>query len=211
MRIRRAHHLAPILENLHRGDVGQIAERDRLLDPDVDHALDVGDRHAGQRQIVTRGKAQNAATSRFAFGDKQTIAFHIGRRVSLQRLKIIVEHEGVRVVGIAGAAHAQVARTKIAVGVMGERCRRRFRLALALPGALRAVRRHQDPFAGQRIETAVRGAAKRLYARHGGLLKPGSDARRRTARRRRCPHPGPFRYDSHRSEFATPCRPPTLR
>ncbi len=111
---------------------------------------------------MTRRKAEHTAASRFAFGDEQAVPFRVGRRVSLQRLKIIVEHERVRVVGIASAADAQVPRTEIAIRVMGERRRRRFRLTLALPGALRAVGRHQDPFAGQRIESAVRGAAKRL-------------------------------------------------
>ena len=173
MRIRRAHHLAPILENLHRGDVGQGAERDRLLDPDVDDALNSSDRHARKREIVTRGKAQHATASRFAFGDKQPVGLRAGRRVGLQRRKIIVEHEGMQVVRVAGAVGAQGARAEIAVRVMGERGGRGLPLALALPGTLRAVRRDQDPFASQRIETAVRGAAQQLKARHGSAPQTG--------------------------------------
>ena len=45
MRVGAAHDLAAIFEDLHRADVGPAAERDRLLDPGVDHPLDVGDLH----------------------------------------------------------------------------------------------------------------------------------------------------------------------
>ncbi len=48
---------------------GRAAEIDRLLDPGVDHPLDVGDLHLRERQIVAGREAEHAADAGFALGD----------------------------------------------------------------------------------------------------------------------------------------------
>src|SRR5208337_2562175 len=88
------------------------------------------------------------------------------RRVVVKGGEIVVEDEGVLIVRIARAARAGVSGAEIAIRVVGERRRRGDRLALALPGALHAMGRNQRPFAGERVEAAMRGLAQ-IELRHG--------------------------------------------
>ena len=107
MRVRAAHDLAAVLEDLDGGDAFARAEVDRLLDPGVDHALDVGDLHLRQRQIMAGRKAENPAEAGFAFRHEEPVLDPLRRRVGMKRGEIVVEHEGVRIVRIARAARAR--------------------------------------------------------------------------------------------------------
>ena len=159
MRVGAAHDLAAVLENLYGSDVGPRAEVHRLLDPSVDHALDVGDLHARQGEVVAGREAEHPAEAGLAFGDDEPVLDPLRRRIGLERGEIVVEDEGVFVVGIARAARAKISGAEIAVRIVWKRRRRGDRLALALPGALHAVGRNQRPFAGERVQAAVRGLA----------------------------------------------------
>ena len=101
MRVRAAHDLAAVLEDLHGADLSQAAERDRLFDPDVDDPLDVGDVHSGKRQIVTGRETHDPADAGLTLGDEQPLLDPRVWRIGLQRREIIVEDERVLVVGIA--------------------------------------------------------------------------------------------------------------
>src|SRR5207245_2334800 len=79
----------------------------------------------------------------------------VERRPGLERGEIVVEDEGRSIVGIAYAAGAWIARAKIAGGVVLRLSGNGLFFHLTLPGPLRAVRRHQHPFARERIEAAV--------------------------------------------------------
>ena len=61
----------------------------------------------GRRQaqyLLDHGRpAQHAADARFALGDDEPLVDPLGRRVGRKRREVVVEHEGVRVVGIARA------------------------------------------------------------------------------------------------------------
>ena len=188
MRVRAAHDLAAVLEDLDGGDVSARAEIDRLFDPDVDDALDVGDVHLRQRQVVARREAEHAAEAGFAFRHEQPVLAPLRRRVRVERGEVVVEHERVPIVRIARAVGAEVAGTEIAIRIMGDRRRGGDRLALALPRALHPVRRDERPFAGQRIEAAVRNLAE-IEPDHGSSPLPaGRGRRRRRASRRTRPH-----------------------
>ena len=168
MRVRAAHDLAAVLEDLHRADVGAPAEIDRLLDPGVDHPLDVADLHLGDRQVVAGREAQDPADAGFALGDEEAVLDPLSRSVAAQRGEIVVEHEGVRVVGVLSAVRSHIAGAEVAGRVVGGQPGRGNRLAPALPRALHAMRRNQHPFAGQRVEPAMRGV-RELEDHAGGL------------------------------------------
>ena len=177
MRVRAAHDLAAVLEDLDGSDAFARAEVDRLLDPGVDHPLDVGDLHLRQRQIVAGREAENPAEAGFAFRHEKPVLDPLRRRVGVKRGEIVVEHEGVRIVRVARAVGADVARAKIAVRVVSQRRRRGDRLALALPRPRHPMRRDERPFAGQRIEAAVRRLAE-IELRRGFRLRLRCSGRR---------------------------------
>ena len=58
-------------------------------------------------------EAQHAADARFALGDDEPLVDPLGRRVGRKRREVVVEHEGVRVVGIARAVCPQIAGAEI--------------------------------------------------------------------------------------------------
>src|SRR5580692_2132982 len=73
---------------------------------------------------------------------------------------IVVENEGRRIGGIALTASPNVARTKITRRIVSRLAAFRRSFDLALPGALRAMRRNQHPLASQHIQAAMRRVAK---------------------------------------------------
>ena len=157
VRIACAHHGAAVFEDLYVVDLGPRAEFQVLLHPRIHHLAQVGRLHVGDRQVVARRETDHAAESRFGFGQQQAVLLEaIQRRARLERGEVVVENESSGVRRIAHPAGARVARTQIAVGVVIGLCGDGLVFHLPLPGALRAVRRHQHPFARQRIEPPVR-------------------------------------------------------
>ena len=111
--LRAPHHRAAVLEDLHLADVGPRAEFAILLDPGLDHLLDVGHRHARQRQVVARREADDAADAGFALGDQQAAfgrlslgASGVSAAKSLSKTKVVL------VGGVDGAAGAADCRRR---------------------------------------------------------------------------------------------------
>ena len=104
-----------------------------------------------------RGEKQTTRQSaRLRFGEQQAVLLEaVQRRAGLERGEIVIENERAGVGRIAHAAGARVARTQVAGGVVIGLCGAASFFHLPLPGALRAVRRNQHPFAGERIEPAM--------------------------------------------------------
>ena len=164
VRVAGAHRGAAILEDLHRVDLVHGAERHILLAPAGDHMGDVVDGEASHRKVVAGGIADHPADTGFGAGDDQSAAVdRVMADARLQGREVVVEDEGVGVVGIAVAVRAPVARAEVAVRVVGERRRCRRPLGLADPRPLVAVRRDQHPFAGQRVEPTMRDALGRQH------------------------------------------------
>ncbi len=85
--------------------------------------------------------------------------------------EIIFKNKSRLVLRIANTAGTLICRTKIAGRVVLRTLGGRDRLDGALPGAPRAVRRHQHPFVSERIEAAMGFLAKfqvRLVQVHSG-------------------------------------------
>jgi hypothetical protein len=70
--------------------------------------------------------------------------------------EVVYEDMGRSVLRIAFLIGAQVAGTQVTLRVIAGPVRRRARFDAALPRSLGAVRRNEDPFAGQGVEPAVR-------------------------------------------------------
>src|SRR5207245_10755114 len=136
-------------------DVGTAAQPLVLLGPDVDHAPNVGARHVREGEIVSRGKADDAAGTRLAARDQQVV-LEVDLRRGLARLaraqgsEVVLEDERAGVRGIADAARAFVPRAEVAGGVVGRTVLWRPSLDLALPRALRTMRGDEHPFPGER-------------------------------------------------------------
>ena len=156
MRIAGAHRGAAVLEDLHRVDVVMRAERARTARARLRRHARGPRRHARHGEVVARRIADHPADAGFRLGDDQPAAIdRVMADRRLERREVVVEDEGVRVVGIDGAVGAAVARAEIAWRVVRRRRGRRGPLRLACPGALVAMRRDQHPFAGERVEAAM--------------------------------------------------------
>jgi hypothetical protein len=68
MGIAGTHHGASIFEDLDVLDVGACAELGCLVGPHLDDAADGGDVHGGEREVVARIKAEDAADATLGFG-----------------------------------------------------------------------------------------------------------------------------------------------
>ena len=157
MRVAGAHHRAPVLEDLDVVDLVHPAEVAVLGGPGVDDAADVGDLHAGEGETVVGMETQHTAEAPFALRLEQGgPALGLGRRgVGQQRRVVVVEDvdvvvdRGLRAAGpfVAGAEVA--GRVVVNIGEAGGG------IDLALPGALGAVRRDQDPLFAKGIVAAV--------------------------------------------------------
>src|SRR5258708_5179583 len=159
MRIARAHHLAAVLENLHVADSGDQGKLRELRSPRADDLFDFGQAHAGQRQIVPRREAHDAADARLALGYQQALVLNIQvpwGRIFFQRGEVILEDKCGKVLRIARPTRALIARTKIAGGIVLRPLSRWHRFNRALPGTLGAMRGDQYPFASESIEPPVR-------------------------------------------------------
>ncbi len=163
VRVARAHHRAAVLEDLHVADPGAAGQLGVLLGPDVHHAPDrVTSISAsvrswrGEKQTTRQMPRSLSATGAGAYRAHSRVDAYPRRRVGQQRGVVVVEHEGRGVVRVAHAAGALVAGAEVARRVVGRALLGGRMLDLALPGALRAVRRDQHPLAGERVEPAVR-------------------------------------------------------
>src|ERR1700722_662980 len=151
MRIARAHHGAAIFENLDVIDIFQFAQLSKLFYPCANNELNFFQTHRGECEIVTRGKTNHAANSRFRFCDEQPHVVDVetsARGLRLQGSEVIVEYERGGVRGVSNPARPQVAGTKIAARVVS-RLGRGWDLGyFPLPGTRRAMRRDQYPLVG---------------------------------------------------------------
>jgi hypothetical protein len=154
MGIAGAHHGSAILKDLDVADPGDGGELAELLLPGGDDGADRGDRHAGECEGVVGVEAEDATEAAFGLGAEERIGGDPGGRVGKERGEIVIEDEGAGVGGIAGGVSARVAGAEVAVGVVvgGGRL---WRGDFALPGAVGAVGRDDDPFAAEGIEAAV--------------------------------------------------------
>ena len=97
VRVAGAHHGAAVLENLHPADRLDAAEFSALLDPNTHHPLDLFHRHAGERQIVARRKADHPAEAALGLCHDQSVSIDGDRAGGwLQRREIVGEDEYVR-------------------------------------------------------------------------------------------------------------------
>src|SRR6516164_6649290 len=156
VRIAGTHHGTAIFENL---DVLNVVKRTELLElpsPAIDHSSDIGAVHHGKSQIVFWGKTEHTADSGFGLGDEKI--FFVDRAVlamGQQRREVVVEDENMVVMGVHITRGAPVARAHVTGWIVGELASGAGGFDLALPGALSAVRRDQNPFAGEGIEAAM--------------------------------------------------------
>ena len=212
MRVRAAHDLTAVLKDLHGPDVRQGAEIDRLLDPGVDDPLYVRDSHFRQRQVMAGREADDPADSGLALRHEEFVFDALGRGVGFQRGEVVVEDEGVGIVRVDRAVRPRIAGAEVAGRVVRQHRRGGDGFALALPRPLHAMRRHQHPFAGQRVQPAVRRLAE-VELRHGSAFRftARRARRRRPANRRRPPYRGRSRPGSRQSNSARAARPRPLR
>jgi hypothetical protein len=152
-----AHHGAAVFENLNVIDKRTGAEIGILLDPDIHHAAEVGQIHVGDGEVVLGREADDAADAGLAFGDEKAVAVEtVWRSVGLEGGEIVIENEGGSVVRIVNAAGAGIAGAEIAGWVVFRLRRSGDGLDLSEPGTGGAMGRNEHPFAGERVEAAVR-------------------------------------------------------
>ena len=162
MRIAGAHHGAAVLENLYVVDEVAASEIGELLAPHFDDCDDFFLVHARKGQIVAGRKASDAADAWFRLRNNQlafcwSVCFY---RVGTKRGVIVVEDEDGGIRRIAFAAGTSIARTKITVWIVSRLGALGCGFDLTLPGTLRAMRRNQDPLAGENIQAAMGGVGR---------------------------------------------------
>ena len=181
VRVRAAHHGPFVLKNLNVANVRPRPQRAVLVGPHVHYAPDVGGAHFGQGQVVARREADDAAHAAFRFGPQQpTLVELAGGHVVAQGSKVVVENEGAGIIRIWRAVGAHVAGAEVAGGVVRRTDCGVGGFLLALPGAQRPVRRHQQPFAVQgivapvgvlrQVERRMLGHKNQLEARAGSSV-----------------------------------------
>jgi len=157
MGVARPHRRPPVLEDLDVVDEVEPAQGARLFGPYLDHATDILERHVRQGQVMARRERDDPADAALALCPQQAapVKLRLGRGRQEGR-EIVVEDESARIGRVPLAPGAFVARAKITGGVIGRPGLRLLLLHLAQPGALRPMRRDQNPLAGERVEAAVR-------------------------------------------------------
>ena len=163
VRVARPHRLPLVLEDLDVRDVVARAELLVLRRPQVHDAAHGGELHVGERLVVARREAEHAAGARLVVRDEQPIDVH--RRTPAaggERGEVVLEDEGLGVLGVAVPADALVAGAEVAGRVVGRPPRDRGLLDLPLPRSLGAVRRDEHPLAAERVEAAVRPLGERV-------------------------------------------------
>ena len=125
--------------------------------PRIHHVANLLGSHPRECQVVTGRKAKHSAHATFSIGDQQTFFIHrLSRRIRQQRREIVLKCECGGILRILAAAGAWVPWAQIAFGIVRLWRRDRRPLYLPLPRAFRAVRRNENPFAGEWIQTTVR-------------------------------------------------------
>src|SRR6266481_7763594 len=103
-------------------------------------------------------KAANATKAALGAGDQQAGGVDRDfRRVGQKSGEVVIEDKGGGVVRVPGSPRARVAGTEIAGGIKMWGIFRGRLLNFALPWALRAMGRDDDPLARERVEAAVGG------------------------------------------------------
>src|ERR1700761_1176955 len=118
------HHRSAILKDLYVVDVFAGAELCILLAPYVDYCANFGNRHFGQREVVTWRETDNAAYSAFAFCKQEALVSFVARKlwsVGLQCGKVVFEDISGGVLFCLDASGACVSWAKVAGGIVGER------------------------------------------------------------------------------------------
>ncbi len=163
MGVAGAHHGAAVLEDLDVLDVGASAELGGLVGPHLDDAADGGELHGGEGEVVAGIEAEDAAEATLGFGAEEAGAVDVeggGGDVGLEGGEVVLEDVGAGVRRGVMAAGAGVAGAEVAGGVVGQRRGLGGVFGLALPGALGAVRRDDDPLTLEGVPAAVRGFLK---------------------------------------------------
>src|SRR5439155_9690055 len=73
VRVAGPHHLALVLEDLHVDDVFPGGEVRRFLRPGVDDRADLGRRHQGEGEVVSRREAQDPADAAHPTRDEEAV------------------------------------------------------------------------------------------------------------------------------------------
>ena len=170
VRVAAPHHLALVLEHLDVGDVCARAQPRVLLRPRVHDRPDLGGRHQGQRQVVTRGEAQHPALAAGGAGHQEAVALD-GRLGARQREggEVVVESERRRVRRVARATRARVPGTQVAGGIVGREVLVGGGLDVPLPRPAQPPRRAEHPLVEQRVVAAVRTRGEAHGRRRRGL------------------------------------------
>jgi hypothetical protein len=148
MWIARAHHLAAVFEYLYVSNKFFPTQIEILIYPFINNELDVIRSHARQRQAVVWRKAKHPTDAAFALSDDQITLIHVtGWRIRLKCRKIVVENESVLVIRVSMATCPLIAWTQITFWIVARGDLAVGLFLLALPGALCAVRRDNEPFA----------------------------------------------------------------
>jgi hypothetical protein len=156
VRVAAAHERALVLEDLHVADEVEGAETRRLVGPGVDHGPDAGDVHIGERQVVARREAEDAADAARGTGAEQLVVERgTGRRLGEQGREVVVERERRGVRRIRGPVRATIAGAEVARRVIRRALVARRRLDLSLPRALQPMGRAEDPLVEERVVAAM--------------------------------------------------------
>jgi hypothetical protein len=144
VRVRRAHLLAAVLEDLHVADPWVGHQLRVLIRPDLDDPLDRVERQLAEAEVVARRVADDAARPVLA----------VLRRN--QRRVVVREDERLLVLRVPLAARALVARAEVAARVVLVQPLACDFVHVSLPRPLRALRRDEHPFAAERVVSSVR-------------------------------------------------------
>jgi hypothetical protein len=154
VRVRTSHDLTLVLEHL--DPAVSPAKFKGLLSPDINHPADVFNRHFRQGEVMPRREADDTALAHYILGSDQGMGGGCSTVIVRQeRGKVICENKRVLVIGIDPAPGARVARAEVTAGVVARKVYLWKGLDLSQPGPLSAMRRNQDPIAGERVVTAV--------------------------------------------------------
>jgi hypothetical protein len=154
--ITRPHHLATIFENLHVTNPGNLPKRGVLLDPTIHDPAQFLEAHSWNGQIVTRRKTHHAADALLCLSNEQATGIEVERRELRQhRRVIVVKNVGLRIRGRLRSSCAPISGTQVTVGIERS-CGRRLKLLYSSqPRTLGPMRRDENPFPQERIESPV--------------------------------------------------------
>ena len=144
----------------------------RVAPASADHRIDLTTTHACDRQVMTGGEAHHPALpDRRVDAEEPVLSRMLRRRsrgVGQKCGEVVHEHERGVVRWIDRTTGAFIAGTQVA-GRVVRRCDLGLDAGAAIPWPLRTLRRHHDPFARQRIATAMRVSVR--VERHGRSVR----------------------------------------